>query len=195
MRIRFVTVSLAGALIAVAPTLAQAQMVNPFGKSGSTPPAPQAPPPPALPGASSNGGAAPPSRIATDMEPTEALFDAINRGDINAARDAISRGADLRGQNVLSMTPLELSVDLGRNDISFLLLSMRGGDDGRAGPPPARVAGKPAATKQAKQAPARSPARVATAAPATPRTARLFAGDGGTPNPNAGFLGFGSGQR
>jgi hypothetical protein len=195
MRIRFVTVSLAGALIAVAPTLAHAQMVSPFGKSGGTP-TPQAPPPPALPGASSNAGAAPPSRIATDMDPTEALFDAINRGDINAARDAISRGADLRGQNVLSMTPLELSVDLGRNDISFLLLSMRGGDDGRAGPSPAHVAGKPAATKQAKQAPApRSPGRVATAAPATPRTARLFAGDGGTPNPNAGFLGFGSGQR
>ena len=62
------------------------------------------------------------------MEPTDALFDAINRGDINAARDAISRGANLRGHNVLGMTPMELSVDLGRNDISFLLLSMRGAD-------------------------------------------------------------------
>ena len=61
------------------------------------------------------------------MEPTEALFDAINRGDIGTARDAISRGADLHGHNVLGMTPLELSVDLGRNDISFMLLSMRGG--------------------------------------------------------------------
>jgi hypothetical protein len=59
------------------------------------------------------------------MEPTDALFDAINRGDIGTARDAISRGADLHGHNVLGMTPLELSVDLGRNDISFMLLSMR----------------------------------------------------------------------
>ena len=63
------------------------------------------------------------------MEPNEALFDAINRGDIGAARDAISRGADLQGHNILGMTPLELSVDLGRNDISFLLLSMRAGDE------------------------------------------------------------------
>src|ERR1700757_1385559 len=71
------------------------------------------------------------SRPPSDMEPTDALFDAINRGDIGAARDAISRGADLRGHNVLGMTPMELSVDLGRNDISFLLLSMRGEDSGR----------------------------------------------------------------
>ena len=66
------------------------------------------------------------------MQPTDALFDAINRGDIATARDAISRGADLQGQNILGMTPLELSIDLGRNDISFLLLSMRAADDGRA---------------------------------------------------------------
>jgi len=195
MRIRFVTVSLAGALLGVVPPLAHAQLFNQFGKSGATPSTPQAPPPPALPGAASSGNAAPPTHVATDMEPTEALFDAINRGDINAARDAISRGADLRGQNVLGMTPLELSVDLGRNDISFLLLSMRGGDDGRAGAPPPK-AGKPAPTKLAKQAPApRSSARAGATAPAAPRSARLFAGDGGTPNPNAGFLGFGSGQR
>jgi ankyrin repeat protein len=65
------------------------------------------------------------------MPPTDALFDAINRGDIAAARDALNRGADLNGVNVLGMTPMELSVDLGRNDISFLLLSMRGEDGGR----------------------------------------------------------------
>ena len=73
----------------------------------------------------------PSNRAPTDMEPTEALFDAINRGDIATARDAISRGADLHGHNILGMTPLELSVDLGRNDISFMLLSMRAADDGR----------------------------------------------------------------
>ena len=84
------------------------------------------PPPPALPGAASTGSPAPANHAPVDMEPTDALFDAINRGDIATARDAISRGADLHGQNILGMTPLELSIDLGRNDISFLLLSMRG---------------------------------------------------------------------
>ncbi len=52
-------------------------------------------------------------------------------GRYRGARDAISRGADLNGHNILGMIPMELSVDLGRNDISFLLLSMRSGDGGR----------------------------------------------------------------
>ena len=90
----------------------------------------QAPaPPPALPGASSRGDAvAPATRLPNDMSPNDALFDAINRGDVAAARDALSRGADLEARNMLGMSPMELSVDLGRNDISFLLLSYRGGD-------------------------------------------------------------------
>jgi hypothetical protein len=198
MRNRFIPASIAVALLVAAPSLAQAQMFNQIGNSGNsgkpTAPAPQAPPPPALPGAASTGAAAPPSRPATDMEPTDALFDAINRGDIGAARDAISRGADLRGHNILGMTPMELSVDLGRNDISFLLLSMRGEDDSRGRQAlSAQTTAKPPATRQAKQVPPRPAARVAGSAPA--QTARLFAGDGGTPNPNAGFLGFDSSRR
>ncbi len=170
---------------------------GPFGgQGGGGKPPPRAELPPGLPGAAPSKNVAPPTHGPTDMEPTEALFDAINRGDIGAARDAISRGADLHGQNVLGMTPMELSVDLGRNDISFLLLSMRGATDSRAQPAqPAVAAPKATATKQARQAPAHQPARVATPVHAPPQTARLFAGDGGTPNPNAGFLGFGSGQR
>jgi ankyrin repeat protein len=83
------------------------------------------PPPVAIPGARPRTDAvAPAERAASDLPPTEALFDAINRGDIVTARDAISRGADLDGTNLLGVTPLELSVDLGRNDISFLLLSL-----------------------------------------------------------------------
>ena len=127
------------------------------------------------------------------MQPTDALFDAINRGDIATARDAISRGADLHGQNILGMTPLELSIDLGRNDISFMLLSMRAADDGRSRQAPAaRTAAKPPATKQAKQAPPHPRTPVAASAPTPAQTARLYSGDGGTPNPNAGFLGFDS---
>src|SRR6202012_5975497 len=82
-------------------------------------------------GAKARSPAAPSSHAPTDLQPTDALFDAINRGDIAAARDALNHGADMNGVNVLGMTPMELSVDLGRNDISFLLLSMRGEDPGR----------------------------------------------------------------
>jgi hypothetical protein len=172
--------------------------VNSIGGKSPPPSAAKALPPPALPGATQNAARVTPSfRPPTDMEPTDALFDAINRGDIASARDAISRGADLSGRNILGMTPMELSIDLGRNDISFLLLSLRGSDDGRG-----RQAGSgQAATKpvQAKPA-ARSPvvsakAPVAAQPQSTQQTARLFSGDGGTPIPNAGFLGFDAGRR
>ena len=131
------------------------------------------------------------------MEPNDALFDAINRGDLATARDAISRGADLSATNVLGMTPLELSVDLGRNDISFMLMSMREGDRGGQGAPATKVSAAAQANKPTKQGQVKAKAaKVArTAEPAPTQTPRLFAGDGGTPNPNAGFLGFDSGHR
>jgi hypothetical protein len=194
MRIVFFRALIATTLLAACPSLVQAQRINSIG-SKQPGAAPVVPPPPALPGASSgNSRAAPSFRPPSDMEPSEALFDAINRGDIGAARDAISRGADLNGHNILGMTPMELSVDLGRSDISFLLLSMRGGDNGRSSQPPAQSAGKPEPAKNVRQAgrPAVTPARSAAAAqpPATAQTARLFSGGGGSPIPNAGFLGF-----
>ena len=196
---------------------------GPLGSSGSAtarrtpaPEKPALPAPSAIPGAKAREPAAPPTRSMSDMQPTDALFDAINRGDIASARDALNRGADLNGVNVLGMTPMELSVDLGRNDISFLLLSMRGEDSGRgsravshATAAPEQAALKPNAQKPqarstqaarhtgqsgtaqapAAQAPAaQSPtARTAARAVATPK---LFANDGGAPLPKAGFLGF-----
>ena len=150
---------------------------------------------------------APAERVPTDMPPNEALFDAINRGDLSAAKDAIGRGADIHGRNVLGLTPLELSVDLGRNDISFLLLSLRGGAGyGSSGQPrstaaatepktPAQTRAEQRAEQQARRAQAaaeRAAMRASTQAPASPRNARLFAGDGGAPVPQAGFLGFDS---
>ncbi len=164
------------------------------------------PAPPAIPGAQSRpDAAAPPDRAAADLPPTEALFDAINRGDIATAKDAISRGADLEGRNLLGLSPLELSVDLGRNDISFLLLSLRGeggssrGTASAQATPPAspkalqrRPRGMPVAAGSsdfAARAPG-SPVRV-PAIPA-PQAPPLFAGNGGTPQPSAGFLGFDS---
>jgi hypothetical protein len=191
------------ALLLAVPPLAQAQSMLNFGSGGTRQPgagaapsgsaAAKIPPPPALPGAASTGSPAPANHAPVDMQPTDALFDAINRGDIATARDAISRGADLQGQNILGMTPLELSIDLGRNDISFLLLSMRAADDGRSRQAPAaRTTAKAATTKQAKQVP---PTRVAASAPTPAQSARLYSSDGGAPNPNAGFLGFDSGRR
>src|SRR4051812_21472133 len=114
MHIKYLSVVALAALSAISSPLAYGQSMF---KQAPKQAAPQQAPPPALPGASSNSAAAPANRPANDMEPTDALFDAINRGDIGAARDAVSRGAELNGRNVLGMTPIELSVDLGRNDI------------------------------------------------------------------------------
>ena len=198
MRIGILYASLATLLLATAPAFAQGgPAFNAIGAGAGKPSAaPRVAPPPALPGAKPIGTAAPSERPALDMEPNEALFDAINRGDIGAARDAISRGADLAAHNVLGMTPMELSVDLGRNDISFLLLSIRNGDkDRNRQAAPAETAAK-SPPRQAKQVP-RTPAlaQVKESAPVPSQTPRLFSGDGGTPNPNAGFLGFDSGRR
>jgi hypothetical protein len=178
-------------------------LVSPLSKGGSgAPGVSKQAPPPALPGAASNASrVAPAVRPPTDMEPNDALFDAINRGDIATARDAITRGADPRARNVLGMTPMELSVDLGRNDIAFMLLSMRGGDGGRQPQPVAAATKAPPTGRQAKQAAPHATPVASTRSPAPnqkpvpSQTARLFSGDGGTPVPNAGFLGFDSGRR
>jgi hypothetical protein len=156
-------------------------------------------PPAALPGAQSKEDmVAPPSQIPSLMSPTGALFDAISRGDIAAARDAISRGADLGGKDELGMTPLDLSIDLGRNDISFLLLSMRAADS-QAGPPPTATATADKATGALVAGAARRhPGAVRQASARAPAAQgqiqtlpKLFAGNGGVANPEAGFLGFG----
>jgi hypothetical protein len=163
--------------------------------------------PPVLPGAVAHADRVAPAKGIVIADPNEALFDAINRGDIASARDALDRGADLEGHNVLGMTPIDLSVDLGRNDITFLLLSLRNGDTqpNRRGPAQsaqnapgtkqAAAATKPklANTRQAVRAPTASAAKqAAQITPAAPVVPRLFAGDGGAPNPSAGFLGFGN---
>jgi len=145
--------------------------------------------PSGLPGARAGqqGAVAPAERAAADLPPTEALFDAVNRGDIAGARDAISRGAELEGRNILGLTPLDLAIDLGRNDLTFLLLSMRGA---ASTPAPAAAPARPA---QPVAAPRPAPVRAAAAAPAPLAAApRHRTADAvGTPAPQAGFLGFG----
>jgi hypothetical protein len=196
-----IRVALLGALSSFVAHSALAQM-DPNMMPGNTPSAkgvrandtPRvAPQAAALPGSKTEKfPAAPAERTASEMGPNEALFDAINRGDLKAARDAVGRGAELGSQNVLGMTPMELSVDLGRNDISFLLLSLRGADSAdsarTADKGSAKAAAKPTATAKPVSKPA---AQIAKAPmPAAPATPRQFASDGGAPIPNTGFLGF-----
>ena len=191
------------AALSASPALAQSL---PGGLASGAPkaPAPETkaaePPPAAVPGARARAGTVVPADRATaDLPPNEALFDAINRGDIASARDAISRGADLDATNLLGLTPTELSVDLARNDITFLLLSFRGGSGGGARGPQQQavdaVAAAPTAAdkRRAKQqARAQQEAAKAAIRQAATRTqsAPLFAGNGGTANPTVGFLGF-----
>ena len=126
------------------------------------------------------------------MDPNEALFDAINRGDLAAARDAVSRGADVNGQDELGMTPVQLSLDLGHNDITFLLLAngagrASGGPSGTSAKMGAPISIKP--TKVARRKPI-GVEPVARIAPQQRQLPQLYAGNGGTPIPGAGFLGF-----
>ena len=144
--------------------------------------------PSALPGSRFTSAApAAPERPAADMAPNEALFDAVNRGDIAAARDALGRGADVDTRNMLGLTALETAIDLGRNDLTFLLLSMRGASSGSSPPPPPAATRTPPRQAAAQPAPARV-AAVPQPAPPRPRPAY---NDPGTPVPQAGFLGFG----
>ena len=184
-----------------------------FAPKGAGQAAKKEEPPPAVPGARAEPTAvAPAERSAADLPPTEALFDAINRGDLPTARDAINRGADLNGTNVLGLTPLELAVDLGRNEISFVLLTLRGGNGYTTAHAPAPAAPQSRAERQAATRSARNAARsgktddfigatggeaVAARPPANPvpQAARLFAGQGGAPIPQAGFLGFDAGHQ
>ncbi len=164
-------------------------------------------PPAALPGAAPKQEAiAPPTRVPALMSPTDELFDAINRGDMPAVRDALSRGADVSATDELGLTPLDLSIDLNRNSISFLLLSMRnagsttiaGGQRQAMQTAQAATPGGAAPAVQADAArrpgraqPARAVMRAAdTESAGQPSLPTLFAGNGGAPIPRAGFLGF-----
>ena len=178
-------------------------------------PAPLAPAS-AIPGASNAEKAAPVQHGATDLAPNDALFDAINRGDIASARDAINRGADFNARNVLGLTPLDQSIDLSRNDITFLLLSLRGATPGvgaygpltpsqaaklngkqgapASAPQPTRTASSTPAPRQVAPAPAPRPVSNASLSASAPAVAQYPAprpGNGGTPSPQNGFLGCG----
>jgi hypothetical protein len=140
-------------------------------------------PPPAIPGAQpdSDAAVAPADKLAAEMSPNDALFDAISRGDLAAAKDALNRGAQLDAHNVLGQTPIDSSIDLDRNDITFLLLSMR----------PAVSPVQPAAVAAAAP-PERGKGRKKAAvveASAHDKGVQLSP-NRGQPNPAVGFIGF-----
>ena len=143
--------------------------------------------PSALPGSRfTSATPAAPERSAADMAPNEALFDAVNRGDIAAARDALGRGADVDTRNMLGLTALETAIDLGRNDLTFLLLSMRNAEKPRAG----QRQGTTATRTAPPPAPRPAPQQRVAVTRNEPTVQRSFPNTPGTPAPSAGFLGF-----
>ncbi|MBB5694620.1 ankyrin repeat domain-containing protein [Muricoccus pecuniae] len=211
---------LAGPILALLAPDAGAQGVGRSAPPPSAGPAPR-PPPPALPGLAGRRAVEPipADKPGINLSPNDALFDAINRGDLAAAREAMARGADLNARNQLGLTPVDTAVDQGRNEIVFYLLSARGSAGsgptiapsepapppqaarrGRAGRDPAA----PPVLEEREEAPGRvsgllsDPPRgrgsAGAAAPVAPVRARLFAGDGGAPRPEIGFLGFDAGR-
>ncbi|SUE43122.1 ankyrin repeat domain-containing protein [Roseomonas gilardii] len=202
---RLLLASLATLLLPAVAAQAQYDPTRPRGPlQPNTPGAAPAVAPPPLPGAGSgSGGAIPSDKPVASMSPNDELFDAITRGDMAAARDAVSRGADLEARNVLGLTPIDAAVDRGRNDIAFYLLSARASfrPSNPSSPPPREAAAprsgaaRPAAPREAarghapsspREAASLRPTRTADQAP----TGRAPAGNGGTPRPEAGFLGF-----
>jgi hypothetical protein len=173
---------------------ARAQSMVPNGQNGpEVQPKPRTPDfaPPAIPGAAGAQGIATAPKVAkvNQGDPTTELFTAINANDYASAQDAISRGADLNAQNALGETPLDLSISLNQNSITFLLLGARN----ETGAAPA--AAVPAVAQgQTHTRPPAVPAALAAPplhAPAPRAPAPVADDSSGTPDAAAGFLGFG----
>lgn len=193
---RFPALLLAGAMLLPAlPVSAQGML----GSSRTTSRPQEAAPreqPPALPGVAARRGMAPiPAESSPSaMNPNDALFDGINRGDIATVRDAVGRGADVNARNALGLTAVDAAVDQGRPEIMFYVLSVRG-MAGYAPPPPDAIPLRGPAAR-APRTPPQTPARETAVQPvnATPRLPQLWQANGGAPQPAIGFLGFDAGM-
>ncbi len=187
---RFIALSLVGG-VAVASPAAFAQ-TSPSGDMQAPRLQPKddvgAPLPPAVPGAGDQGLQTSQSVAKQQSgDPTAELFTAINGNDYNSAQDAISRGADLNAQNALGETPIDLSVALNRNSITFMLLAARNDSgDSPTGNPATPVAAMPQLPRHGSKAATSSavPVKLIENPNATPGN------NSGTPNASAGFLGF-----
>src|SRR5579875_309949 len=81
------------------------------------------------------------------------------------------------------------AIDLGRNQITFLLLSLRGSEGGEAAPPPVSAPAKPE-PRVAQRGSGRHQPVQPLPTPENPPTPVLVSDSGGTPVYQAGFLGF-----
>lgn len=188
--------------------------MGPVVKGGSGVGAPQ-PSVAGLPGARS-APVVKSSISASLLSPNDELFDAINRGDITAARDAVARGADLTATDAVGQTPIDESVALGRNDITFLLVTLLHAGGGQItdaqGPmamPPPNTLGLSSKDQKAAATPvaffgATSPTTTlhrhkkryetaqASPEPSPALSTPSYSDSTGAPVPSAGFVGFGS---
>jgi len=157
---------------------------------------PQVIPPPALPGATGADEIAPSNPAIDNEDPTKVLFSAINHGNYSEAQAAVSRGANLQARNSLDETPVELSVELGRNNITFMLLSvMREGggvQDLSAAQPVAEMAPAGGKTRRPSSPTSGLAATAATAAPHVAVIPPSASNPPGLAAPQQGFLGFGN---
>lgn len=180
--------------LAAAPAMAQYSggAIGGAGGSGSQAPSPQPRTPdiapPALPGGSALAPVAtgPVMQKPQIADPTAALFAAITKGDDAAAQTAVGLGADLNAQNQFGETPLDLAIALNRTGITFLLLQTRNELAAQTGG--AEPMGAPWTLNSATPATVKS---TPPAVPAVPPPRVSLPTDNGTPNPEAGFLGFG----
>ncbi|MDE8348141.1 MAG: ankyrin repeat domain-containing protein [Acidocella sp.] len=155
--------------------------------------------PPALPGADVTGGiaTAPKVKKANSGDPTVDLFAAINKSDYAGAQDAIGRGADLTAHDALGETPLDLSIALNQNNITFLILATSEEGGGNTSGPSVSASSATAAKPAVKPKPhtvqvKEQTAPVAAAKPMAPKAAApVYGNDSGQPNVSVGYLGFG----
>ena len=137
-------------------------------------------PPPALPGARAEPTAVAPAdaRPPPTCRPPRRCSTRSTAATSPTAKDAVSRGADLNGTNVLGLTPLELSVDLGRNQhlVPAALAARR-----RPATAPRR--GAPARRRGAEAADAGPSALAAARAAERPSAAAQAAAPWPTPSP------------
>jgi len=185
--------------VAAAPAMAQMSggQIGGVTPGGGQAPAPQARTPDiapqALPGAAPMPAMTGPvmQKPATG-DPTVALFTAITKGDDTGAQNALGRGADLNAQNQFGETPLDLSIALNRTSITFLLLQTRNelAAQGASGEPMGAPWDLNSNNTPLVPAPKHHATHSTVAVSATPRSAPVPVNNG-TPNAEAGFLGFG----
>ncbi len=184
------TAAVFGLAFSAAPALAQVGPGDPAAAAHIQPVVPDIAPS-AIPGAAAAPLATGPVMQKTASgDPTAALFDAVNRGDYNAVSQAISHGANLYAQNQLGETPIDLSVALNRSSITFLLLSTRNETGGDPNAVPVQAAVLPAPTSHGKHQPLHVLHVSAQAVPPH-ATIPVMGNNPGTPDPSAGFMGFG----